>query len=141
MININHVVISGRATADSILAYTENGRAYLKFRFAANQNYKNKSGEWKQTTTFASATLWGTSAERLCERIKKGTPLIIEGSLSSYTKEGEDGIKRTTLSINAFRAQILNTKTQEPQEVEEEVTINVDADGPVEEDVPFDEDG
>ncbi|MBN1694593.1 single-stranded DNA-binding protein [candidate division WOR-3 bacterium] len=108
--NINSVLITGRATADSILSYTESGSAYLKFRIASNRNFKDKSGEWKEETTFAGITLWGNQAERLSERIKKGVPVMVEGRLSSYTRE-VDGFKRTELSINAFRVQVLLKST------------------------------
>jgi len=83
--NINSVVISGRATADSTLSYTEKGRAYLRFRIASNRAYRDSnSGEWKEDTTFVGVTVWGKQAERLSERIKKGAPVLIEGRLSSY---------------------------------------------------------
>jgi single-strand DNA-binding protein len=113
--NINTVMISGRATADSILSYTESGTAYLRLRIASNRNYRDKSGEWKEETTFTGATLWGNQAERLSERIKKGTPVLIEGRLSSYTRE-VDGFKRTEVSINAFRVQVLTKSTTPYQE-------------------------
>jgi single-strand DNA-binding protein len=108
--NINFVLISGRATADSILSYTESGTAYLRFRIASNRNYRDKSGEWKEETTFTGVTLWGNQAERLSERIKKGSPVVVEGRLSSYTRE-TDGFKRTEVSVNAFRVQELTKST------------------------------
>ncbi len=119
--NINSVLITGRATADSILSYTESGSAYLKFRIASNRNYRDKSGEWKEETTFAGVTLWGNQAERLSERIKKGAPVMVEGRLSSYTRE-VDGFKRTELSINAFRVQVLLKSTTPYPENETEKT-------------------
>lgn len=142
--NINSVLITGRATADSILSYTESGSAYLKFRIASNRNYRDKSGEWKEETTFAGVTLWGTQAERLSERIKKGTPVLVEGRLSSYTREAE-GFKRTEVSINAFRVQVLLKSTapypeNQAGETEEEATEEtVDMETPPgdEEELPF----
>lgn len=119
--NINSVLITGRATADSILSFTESGSAYLKFRIASNRNYRDKSGEWKEETTFAGVTLWGNQAERLSERIKKGAPVMIEGRLSSYTRE-VDGFKRTEVSINAFRVQVLLKSTAPYPEAETEKT-------------------
>ncbi len=120
--NINFVVISGRATADSILSYTESGAAYLRFRIASNRNYRDKNGEWKEETTFTGVTLWGNQAERLSERIKKGTPVVVEGRLSSYTRE-VDGFKRTEVSINAFRVQVLTKSTAPyPEEQQGEST-------------------
>ncbi len=105
--NVNSIIISGRATSDSTLSYTESGKAYLRFRIASNRNYRDKnSGEWKEDTTFVSATIWGSYAERLSEQIKKGTPVLIEGRLTSYTRE-VDGLRRTEVSIAAFKTQVL----------------------------------
>jgi single-strand DNA-binding protein len=142
--NINTVMISGRATADSILSYTESGTAYLRLRIASNRNYRDKSGEWKEETTFTGATLWGNQAERLSERIKKGTPVLIEGRLSSYTRE-VDGFKRTEVSINAFRVQVLTKSTTPYQENDtaeektEEAANDVDMETPPgdDEELPF----
>jgi single-strand DNA-binding protein len=147
--NINSVLITGRATADSILSYTESGSAYLRFRIASNRNYRDKSGEWKEETTFAGVTLWGNQAERLSERIKKGTPVMVEGRLSSYTRE-VDGFKRTEVSINAFRVQVLlkssapypETETEkagEEEVAEETIEKTADMEAPPEDDeeLPF----
>jgi len=146
--NINSVLITGRATADSILSYTESGSAYLKFRIASNRNFRDKSGEWKEETTFAGVTLWGNQAERLSERIKKGAPVMVEGRLSSYTRE-VDGFKRTELSINAFRVQVLlksttpypenGTEKTEAELTEETTKETEDMEAPPEDDeeLPF----
>ncbi len=142
--NINSVTITGRATADSILSYTESGSAYLKFRIASNRNYRDKSGEWKEETTFTGITLWGNQAERLSERIKKGTPVLVEGRLSSYTRE-VDGFKRTEVSISAFRVQVLlksatpyqDEVTEETTEEAEEVTQDVETPPGDDEELPF----
>jgi single-strand DNA-binding protein len=117
--NLNSVVISGRVTADSVLSYTESGAAYLRFSIASNRNYRDKSGEWKEETTFVNVTLWGNQAERLSERIKKGVPVLVEGRLSSYTREA-DGFKRTEVRINAFRVQVLIRSTTPYTEAEAE---------------------
>ena len=142
--NINSVLITGRATADSILSYTESGSAYLKFRIASNRNYRDKSGEWKEETTFAGVTLWGNQAERLSERIKKGAPVMVEGRLSSYTRE-VDGFKRTELSINAFRVQVLlksttpypETETEKGEEELTEATADMETPPEDDEELPF----
>ncbi len=125
--NINSLIISGRATADSILSYTEKGGAYLRFRIASNRAYRDSnSGEWKEDTTFVGVTVWGKQAERLSERIKKGTPVLIEGRLSSYTRE-VDGFKRTDVNVNAWRTQVL-LKSEGPYEEAELVEGEEDTD-------------
>jgi single-strand DNA-binding protein len=118
--SINSVVISGRATADSTLSYTEKGRAFLRFRIASSRNFRDKNtGEWREDTTFVNVTSWGKQAERLSERIKKGAPVLIEGRLSSFTQE-VDGFKRTNVNITAWRIQVLTRAEAPYEEVEEE---------------------
>lgn len=125
--NVNSLIISGRATADSILSYTEKGGAYLRFRIASNRSYRDSnSGEWKEDTTFVGVTVWGKQAERLSERIKKGTPVLIEGKLSSYTRE-VDGFKRTDVNVTAWRTQVL-LKSEGPYEEAESVEEEEDTD-------------
>ena len=140
--SFNSVVISGRATADSTLSYTEKGRAYLRFRIASNRAYRDSnSGEWKEDTTFVGVTVWGKQSERLSERIKKGAPVLIEGRLSSYTRE-VDGFKRTDVNVTAWRTQVL-LKSEGPYEeaelVEEEEEEDTDKVKPPddEEELPF----
>ncbi len=137
--SVNSITISGRATADSTLSYTEKGKAYLRFRIASSRNFRdNNTGEWKEDTTFVSVTQWGKQAERLSERIKKGAPVLIEGRLSSYTQE-VDGFKRTTVSVTAWRTQVL-TKSEVPyQEAEmEESEEDTDVEqAPDNEELPF----
>jgi single-strand DNA-binding protein len=148
--NLNSVVISGRVTADSILSYTEAGAAYLRFSIAANRRYRDKSGEWKEETTFVNVTLWGNQAERLSESIKKGVPVLVEGRLSSYTREA-DGFKRTEVKINAFRVQVLlksttpyteaeaeaETETEEITEEKEEGSSDIETPPEDDEELPF----
>lgn len=118
--SINSVVISGRATADSTLSYTEKGRAFLRFRIASSRNFRDKNtGEWREDTTFVNVTSWGKQAERLSERIKKGAPVLIEGRLSSFTQE-VDGFKRTNVNITSWRIQVLTRAEAPYEEVEEE---------------------
>jgi single-strand DNA-binding protein len=141
--NINSVIISGRATADSTLSYTESGKAYLRYRIASNRNYRDKNtGDWKEETTFVGVTQWGKQAERLSELIKKGTPVLLEGRLSSFTRE-VDGFKRTDVSINAWRTQVLTKaegpyKTPDVEEVEKETEAGEEVvESPDEEELPF----
>lgn len=138
MINVpslNSVVIAGRATRDAELQVTEGGSSYLRVSIANNASYKDNQGEWKDTVTFVSATLWGKSAEYLAGKIEKGSPIIIEGKLSSYSKQVGD-YKQTILSVKAYKIQLLERVEKseyiEPEQTEEIVQASDD------EELPFD---
>lgn len=143
MPNTNSVIIAGRATRDEEFSYTEGGSAYLNIGIANNQNWRNKSGEWINNPVYVNATLWGKAAERMQNKIKKGDPIIIEGKLSSYTKE-IDGKKQTIVSINAFRVQKLtkdsieqSEESQDAEEVPAHIEERKPQEEPEEKDLPF----
>jgi len=118
--NLNSVVIAGRATRDAELKVTEGGNPYLRVSMANNANYKDKAQKWQEKVTFINATLWGKGAEYLDGKIKKGSPIIIEGKLSSYSKQVGD-YKQTILSVDAYKIQLLERgeKTEYTEPVEE----------------------
>lgn len=109
--NVNFVIISGRATRDPTLSYTEGGTAFMYVNTAVNRNYKDQQGEWQQEVAFLSVAVWGKLAERMAERIKKGTPIVVQGRLTTYTKE-EGDFKRTHTHITANTIQILEKLSQ-----------------------------
>lgn len=104
--DLNRVFIAGRLTRDPELKYLSGGgTAYCRLGVANTRFYKDKnSGERREDTTFVDVTVWGAQAEFVGERLRKGRPVLIEGSLR--TSEWEDqatGQRRTKLSVNAQR--------------------------------------
>lgn len=106
----NQVVLTGRLTRDPELRYTQKGTAMCRFRLAVNRRYKDPAGgEWKDDTTFVPVVVWRESAERCGQRLKKGTPVHVEGRLRSYDFEDKEkpGQKRSLLEVEARRVQFL----------------------------------
>ena len=102
--DLNMVMIAGRLTRDPELKYTAGNRAYCRFGIANTRYYKSRDGEKREDTVFASCSVWDKQAEWIGERIKKGRPVLIEGSLNSYDFNDKDtGQKVTRLEIRARR--------------------------------------
>ena len=103
--DLNRVFIAGRLTRDPDLRYVSGSNtAYCRIGVANTRFYKDKSGERREDTTFVDVTVWGAQAEFVGERLRKGRPVLIEGTLR--TSEWEDqatGQKRSKLNINAQR--------------------------------------
>jgi single-strand DNA-binding protein len=105
---LNDVRLVGRLTRDPEVRYTTKGQAVCHFDLAVNRRYKdNASGEWKDDTSFVPVVVWGESAQRCADRLKKGSPAYIEGRLKSRTWETKEGQKRTTLEVDCRRIQFL----------------------------------
>ena len=111
-----------------------------RFDLAVNRRYKDTTGNWQDDVSFIPVVVWGDSARRCGERLKKGTPVHVEGRLKSRSWETKEGQKRTTLEVVARRVQFLSKAEStgagagageaEPQEAEEGA-------GASEDEVPF----
>ena len=58
-------------------------------------------------------TVWREAAERCRERLKKGSPVYVEGRLRSTSWETKDGQKRSGIEVEAYRLQFLAKTTGE----------------------------
>lgn len=116
----NQVIITGRLTHEPEFRSTQKGTTVCFFDIASNRRIKDPvSQEWKDDTTYVPIVLFGTLADRCRDKIKKGTPVYIEGRLSNSEYTNKDGVKITRLKVIANRIQILETKSQEVDEIEE----------------------
>ncbi len=85
---INKVLLIGRATKDGRLFISVNGTPFCIITVANNRNYKDKNtGEWERQTNFIDVQIIGSLAQNLCDQIKKGTSLFVEGFLATYKKD------------------------------------------------------
>lgn len=110
MASFNRVILIGNVTRDPELRYTPNSLAVTDVGLAVNDRRKTQSGEWVDETTFIDITLWGRTAEVVCEYCTKGSPLMVEGRLKLDSWEGNDGQKKSKLKVIGERIQLLGSK-------------------------------
>jgi single-strand DNA-binding protein len=103
----NTVLLTGRLTRDPELKYTASGTAMCRFGLAVNRRYKDKTGEFKDDTTFVNCVIWREAAEQVGKVVKKGAPVHVEGRLRSYDYQDKEGNKRSGIEVEARRVQIL----------------------------------
>jgi single-strand DNA-binding protein len=104
----NCVFIAGRLTRDPELRFTQKGQGMSFFSVAVNRRYKDQAtGEWKDDTTFVPVTVWGPVAERCKEKLKKGSPVFVEGRLTASEYTDKAGQKRKDMKVTARRVQFL----------------------------------
>jgi single-strand DNA-binding protein len=108
--SLNDVKLVGRLTRDPELRYTTQGTAVCHFRLAVGRKYKDRtSGEWKEEVAFVPCNVWRETAERCGQRLKKGSPVFIEGRLKSREWQTKEGQKRTDLEVEIARVQFLES--------------------------------
>ena len=137
MVSMNKVFLGGNLTRDPELRHTPSGMAVSDLRLAVNQVYVDKNGQKQEEATFVDVVVWGKQAETVCQYLKKGSGLLVEGALQFDSWEHE-GQKRSRIRVKASRIQFLsspggkNTSQSMSEQAPEE---NFSA--PTSEDIPF----
>lgn len=100
---MTNITITGRATADAELRFTQSGAAVANLTVAVNHRRFNKqTNEWEDDgADFYTVAAWRQLAENVAESITKGTEVIVVGTLKSRSYDDRDGNKRTVWEITA----------------------------------------
>ncbi len=100
MRGFNRVIIAGNLTQDPEVRYTVNKKAYARFTVAVNNRYRDANGEYKDTADYITVVAWNNNAETVGKYLKKGSPVLLEGSLRTGSYEAKDGSgKRYTTEV------------------------------------------
>ncbi|MDD5679181.1 MAG: single-stranded DNA-binding protein [Kiritimatiellae bacterium] len=120
MAYLNRVFLIGNLTRDPEIRYIPSGKAVADIRMALSRKYRTASGEVKDETCYVSVVAWERQAETAGEYLKKGSAILVEGSLR-YEQWEKDGEKKNMLRVNADRIQFLDRlkRTAESSEASE----------------------
>lgn len=106
--DVNQVLIAGRITRDPEVRVTQSQQTMAFFSVAVNRRYQDKAtGEWKDLVTFVPVTVWGPAADRVKDKMRKGTPVLVEGRLTASEYTDKAGQKRKEMKVTASRVQTL----------------------------------
>lgn len=104
MASFNKVILMGNLTRDPELRYTPKGTALARIGLAVNRVWRTETGEQKEEVTFVDIDAFGRQAETVCQYMKKGSPILIEGRLRLHTWED----KQTNQKRSALRVDLEN---------------------------------
>jgi len=111
--SLNDVKLVGRLTKDPEVRFTTQGTPVCRFRLAVGRRYRDKnSNEWKEEVAFVGCVVWRESAERCGQRLKKGSPVFVEGRLKSHDWQTKEGQKRSDLEVEVSRIQFLESASE-----------------------------
>ena len=109
MPDLNKVYLAGRLTRDPELRHLGSGSCVCTMSLAVSHTYKDKPGEKREDTLFVNVNSWNKQAEYSSKYLKKGYPVLVEGSLKSDAWEDKNtGQKRTAIKVQAQRVQQLD---------------------------------
>ncbi len=105
---INQVALAGRLLDDPEFRITDSGTARLTSRIAFNRSYRDRNDDWQEETSFFNVVIWNQLAERLADRLKKGTNVFLSGRLRSASWRDDDENPHYLVEIQARNLQILH---------------------------------
>ncbi len=98
--SLNRATLIGNLGRDPELRTTPSGISVCTISVATTDSYKNKSGEWQESTDWHSVVLWEGLAERAHKFLKKGSKVYIEGKIKTRSYE-KDGVTKFVTEIRA----------------------------------------
>jgi single-strand DNA-binding protein len=107
----NKVLLMGNLTRDPELRHTPSNMAVANIGLAVNRRYRTGEGEQREETTFVDCDVFGRTAEVMCQYLKKGSPVFVEGRLRlDEWNDKTSGDKRTKLKVVVENFQFLDSK-------------------------------
>ena len=106
MRGFNKVLILGRVGHTPELKQTTNGQQFLDLRIATNRPVR-QGEEWSEVADWHSVRLWARDAERCADRLRKGSPIAVEGTLRTNSWTDDNQQKRSKTFVHADRAYFL----------------------------------
>ncbi len=89
MIGLNRVFLMGYLGADPEPRTTQNGKPYARLRLATTHRWKDATGKTKEVTEWHRVLVWGRRATNCQTYLHKGSPVAVEGEISSFKSHRE----------------------------------------------------
>jgi single-strand DNA-binding protein len=102
MKTVNRVTLLGNVGKDPEVRAAPSGSIIANFSIATTDRYKDKAGEWKESTDWHNIASFGKLAEIVRDYVHKGSPLYVEGKLRtrSYEKDGQKQFRAEVIADN-----------------------------------------
>ncbi len=94
---LNCVTLMGRLTDDPVLNVTPSGKNVCTFTIAVDRNISNGV----RKADFITIVTWEGTAVQVEKYFRKGSMIVVNGSIQSRTYEDKNGNKRTEFEVVA----------------------------------------
>ncbi len=106
--SFNKVILIGNVGRDPEITHIPNlAKDVAKFGLATTEVYKDKNGQFQESTEWHNIVAWGFVAQRIERSVKKGTMVMVEGRLRTRKWQDRDGQERRSTEIQAESVVVL----------------------------------
>lgn len=110
----NHVILTGRLTADPELRQTPSGTFVCRFSLAVQRKYNKNSKE--RETDFIDVEAWKGNAEFISKYFRKGELMDISGRLKTSRWKDDKGDTHYQTSVLVENVEFAPTNNRKPSE-------------------------
>lgn len=123
MRSLNKVLLIGNLTRDPELQDMESGIKMGKFTLATNRNWISKDGEKKEQTDFHNIVVWRKLAEICFSHLKKGSAVLVEGTLRNNQFTDKEGVTKKNTEVQAEEVNFITYRRNEDMDQINLVTV------------------
>ena len=98
--SVNKVIIIGHLGSDPEVRSTSSGSKLARFSIATNDRWRDQDKNVVERTEWHKIVVFGPKAEVAEQYLKKGSLIMIEGSIRSHKWTDKDGIEREPVEIH-----------------------------------------
>ena len=98
---INRVILGGRLTCDPEARYAGDGTPITSLALAFHRGFKGRDGQPMEETGYVTVRTYQRLAEVCGQRLKQGSPVLVEGRLQMREWKDGQGGRQTRLEIRA----------------------------------------
>lgn len=110
MAGINKVILVGNLGDKPEIRTLESGVKVASFSLATNESYRDKNGQWQESTEWHNIVLWRYNAEKAEKFLDKGSQIYVEGKLRTRKWTDKDNNNRYTTEIVGDKMILLGAK-------------------------------
>jgi single-strand DNA-binding protein len=104
---VNRVTLSGRLTRDPEVRYAGDATPIASFTLAFHRRWVGRDGKAVEDTGFVTVRTYQRLAELCGQRLKKGSPVLVEGRLQMREWDDRQGGRQSRLEIRAENVHFL----------------------------------
>ena len=106
---MNKVILLGNLTKDPVKRTTASGKPVTSFSVACQRRFKNQDGQYE--TDYVDCVAWNQTAEFVERHFKKGSRILVEGSLRTRSYEDKQGDRRYVTEVWCDNVEFGGSKT------------------------------
>ena len=101
MASFNKVILLGNMVADPELRQTPGGKSVCSFRIGVQRRFARQGVDAESSSDFFTINAWEKTAEFVCRYFKKGSAILVCGTLQNRSWTDNQGQKRYATEVNA----------------------------------------